>query len=146
MQKKLMFGFLVLMVFCLVLVLPAAAASVEKIAFYSDRGSIGENIVEIFVMNPDGTGETRLTTTTSENADPVWSPDGSKIAFSSDRDGNYEIYVMNSDGTQQTRITTDPAYDGQPTWSPDGSKIAFISTRNGYYWVQVLHGHRMVQR
>jgi Tol biopolymer transport system component len=55
---------------------------------------------------------------------------GGKIAFVSNRDGNYEIYVMKSDGSQLTRLTNNPAYDWELAWSPDGSKIAFVSTRD----------------
>ena len=51
-------------------------------------------------------------------ADPVWSPDGKKIAFASNRDGNSEIYVMNADGTNQTRITNDPGRQDNPSWQP----------------------------
>ena len=53
----------------------------------------------------------------------------SKIAFTSDRDGNNEIYVMNADGTNQTRLTNDPADDDSPAWSPSGTKIVFRSFR-----------------
>ena len=53
-----------------------------------------------------------------QDQDPAWSPDGSKIAFESDRDGNYEIYVMNADGTAQHNLTNDGAYDRDPAWSP----------------------------
>jgi TolB protein len=56
---------------------------------------------------------------------PAWSPDGAKIAFVSQRDGNAEIYVMNADGTNPVRLTNDPGYDADPAWSPDGSKLAF---------------------
>ena len=53
----------------------------------------------------------------------------SKIAFASDRDGNYEIYVMNPDGTNATRLTNNTAIDDFPDISPDGSKITFESNR-----------------
>ena len=56
-------------------------------------------------MNADGTGQTRLTNNAAFDIEPAWSPDGTKIAFASDRDGNVEIYVMNADGTGQTRLT-----------------------------------------
>jgi Tol biopolymer transport system component len=49
---------------------------------------------------------------------PAWSPDGSRIAFESYRDGNFEIYVMNADGSGQTRITNNTANDESPDWSP----------------------------
>ncbi len=56
---------------------------------------------------------------------PAWSPDGSKIAFTSFRDGSPAIYIMNADGSNQTRLTGDLRLAWEPDWSPDGSKIAF---------------------
>ena len=71
---------------------------------------------------------------------PAWSPDGTKIAFTSNRDGNYEIYTMNADGTGQTSLTNNAAYDFDPAWSPDGTKIAFTSDRDGN--LRDLHDER----
>ena len=56
-------------------------------------------------MNADGSGETRLTTNSAHEVDPSWSPDGTRIVFTSSRDMNFEIYVMNTDGTVQTNLT-----------------------------------------
>jgi Tol biopolymer transport system component len=98
-----------------------------KIAFASNRD--GNNNFEIYVMNADGSAQTRLTDHPAWDVSPSLSPDGSRIAFSSRRDGNYEIYVMNADGSGLTRLTNDPAADFQPVWSPDGRKIAFSSDR-----------------
>jgi TolB protein len=88
---------------------------------------------EIYTMNANGTGVTRLTTNRAEDGAPVWSPDGKKIAFESSRAGNWEIYVMNSDGRAPIRLTNNPANDLQPAWSPDGKKIAFVSARGSRY-------------
>jgi Tol biopolymer transport system component len=65
------------------------------------------------------------------NASPGWSPDGTKIAFTSTRDGLFKVYVMNADGTDQTRISG-TTNDGGPAWSPDGTRIAFQSARDGH--------------
>src|SRR6266581_4100632 len=53
---------------------------------------------EIFVMNPDGSGQANLTNNPARDFDPAWSPDGTRIAFASERDGNGDIFVMNADG------------------------------------------------
>src|SRR5437879_3770481 len=94
-----------------------------RIAFVSDRD--GNN--EIYVMNADGSGVTRLTDNPAADGDPAWSPDGTRMAFTSTRDGNSEIYVMNADGSGVTRLTNDPNQDGHPAWC--GTRIAFQSDR-----------------
>ena len=63
----------------------------------------------------------------------------SKIAFSSNRDGNYEIYVMNPNGTNATRLTNNAAIDDLPDISPAGSKIAFQSNRDGSPEIYVMN-------
>ncbi|MCJ7628798.1 MAG: hypothetical protein MUO50_10480 [Longimicrobiales bacterium] len=94
-----------------------------KIAFVRDRN--------LWVMNANGSNQTRLTFSGSNDYFPAWSPDGSKIAFVSDRNGNFEIYVMNADGSNQTRLTFTSASELQPSWSPDGTKIVFSTDRDG---------------
>jgi YVTN family beta-propeller protein len=105
-----------------------------KIAFVSGPF----DFPDIYVMDPNGLNRTRLTFNGSEDTDPAWSRDGTKIAFTSLRDGNYEIYTMNADGSDQTRLTNDPARDFSPTWSPDGTKIAFSSYRNAGAEIYVM--------
>src|SRR5262249_45720932 len=61
---------------------------------------------------------------------PTWSPDGSLLAFSSNRSGNSEIYVRRVEGGQEVNVTNDPGEDFQPAFSPDGKSIAFVSTRS----------------
>ncbi len=67
------------------------------------------------------------------------SPEQTKIAFVSDRDGNLEIYVMNVDGSEQTNLTNNSASDWFPSWSPDGKKIVFNSDRDGNYEFYVMN-------
>ena len=81
---------------------------------------------EIYVMNTDGSNQQRLTYNSVDDANPTWSPDGTKIAFVTNRDGNYEIYVMNADGSNPQRRTYNTASDGSPAWSHDGTRIAFV--------------------
>ena len=66
-----------------------------------------------------------------EGEGPTLSPDRTRVAFESIRDGNYEIYVMGADGRAPTNITQHDARDWNPAWSPDGRQIAFVSNRNG---------------
>lgn len=99
----------------------------EKIVFSSNR----DGNYEIYIMNPDGTQQTRLTFTSSNNQHPTFSPDGSRIAFQTDRDGNWEIYTMKTDGSDLTRISNHTAPDIEPCWSYDGRKIAFNTNRQG---------------
>lgn len=65
-------------------------------------------------------------------------PAGARIAFHSDRDGNFEIYVMLSDRSELTRLTDHPGRDLAPAWSPDGKRIAFMSDRDGDFEIFLL--------
>jgi len=117
----------------------------EKIAFSRrDTTSPDPNMRtdDIYVINADGTGETRLTFAPRADTHAYFSPDGEKIAFSSARDGgNSEIYVMNADGTEQTRLTFNNATDEFPAFSPDGEKIAFSSNQEGNFEIYVMNAH-----
>jgi len=90
---------------------------------------------------------TQITFEPSYEGQPAWSPDGSKIAFVSDRDGNKEIYVMDANGSEQERLTYNSCDDIEPDWSPDGSKIVFSSNRSGNYdvWIMDADGNHQVQ-
>lgn len=102
-----------------------------KIVYASNRDANFFNS-QIYVMNADGSNSTRLTNSSAGNTEPAVSPDGTKVVFTSTRDGNAEIYVMNIDGSNQTRLTNNGASDSMPSWSPDGTKIVFISNRNSF--------------
>ena len=106
-----------------------------KVAFTSFR----DGNDEIYVMNYDGSNQTRLTNNNTTDNYPSWSPDGSKIVFDSNRDGNSEIYVMDSDGSNPVNLTNNSTLDWLPSWSPDGSKIAFTSERDGNVEIYVMN-------
>ena len=85
-----------------------------KIAFGSSR----TGTEQIFVMNADGTGQTRLSNNAFNDGVPSWSPDGTKIAFHSLRTGNVQIFVMNADGTGQTNLSNNAFFNASPNWGP----------------------------
>ena len=73
-------------------------------------------------MDADGGNQTSLTNNPGSYFQPAWSPDGDKIAFTSNRDGNPEVYVMDADGANPTSLTNNPGSTTEPAWSPDGSQ------------------------
>ncbi|MEW6657927.1 MAG: hypothetical protein AB1424_04650 [Thermodesulfobacteriota bacterium] len=98
----------------------------HQIVFGSNR----DGNEEIYSMNIDGTNQVNLTRNSGIDGYPSWSPNGKKIVFTSQRNGqNWEIFVMDADGNNQTNISNNLADDGYPAWSPDGKKIAFSSDR-----------------
>ena len=99
----------------------AKAPKTEKIAFSSNR----KGNWEIYIMNPDGSQQERLTRNNAGDYSPVWSPTGEQILFTSDRDGNRDLYVMAADGSRVRRVFGKSARRAEPTWAPDGDRIAF---------------------
>lgn len=82
---------------------------------------------EIYAVDIDGGNLTRLTNNSVDDDWPCWSPDASRIAYATLRDGNWEIYTMDTSGNWPFRVTNTPAEDFMPDWSPDGTRIAFVS-------------------
>jgi TolB protein len=103
----------------------------------------GQQYVEIFTMNTDGSGKKQISNLKTVSTYPSFSPDGKYIVFRSvvqqpslnwdltATDRNSEIFIMNADGSNPKDLSVNIAYDGWPTWSPDGGLILFSSNRSG---------------
>lgn len=118
---------------------------VQRIAFArlasdtSGNGMLGwEDNADIYTMDTAGGDLVRLTGDGAYVYSPTWSPDGARIAFYSDVDGDGEIYVMSWDGSDRRQLTNNHVEDGGPSWSPDGSRLAFHSVRDGNKEIYVM--------
>ena len=92
----------------------------------------------LWIMNEDGTGQTRLTWNGKGDRAPRITPDGKRIVYWSLASGNPDIWLINSDGTNNTQLTNSPYMDVYPSWSPDGRKVAFESDRAGSFDIWAL--------
>jgi Tol biopolymer transport system component len=114
----------------------SAATANSKIAFLREPDGNGRccDYSELWVMNPDGSGQQRVTRR-PEGFAPAWSPDARRIAFVRQRRGarlpggghvnDRDIYLVNADGSGERRLTSGPVQSIFPAWSPDGRRIAF---------------------
>ncbi len=101
----------------------AKAPTTPKILFSSARDGNGE----IYIMNPDGSEQVRLTQHPANDLNAVWSPTGEQILFVSDRGGRRDLYRMNADGSKVRRVFKFKIdeWRSNPTWSPDGEQFAY---------------------
>ena len=108
-----------------------------KIAFHSSR----DGDFDVVVMNADGSEQTKLTSDANNDIDPVWSPNGKRIAFNrfpADW-SSCEVFVMNSDGTGVTQLTHGGGYEFGGIWSPNGKHIAFVANHDGSNDIYVIN-------
>jgi len=103
---------------------PSFSPDSRRIVFASNRAN--KDDWDIYVMNVNGTGVTPLSSAPGLDTEPVFSPNGTKIAFATERfDGTLDIAVMNSNGSNVTRLTSTSLEDFEPAWRPDGQEIVF---------------------
>jgi len=86
---------------------------------------------DLWLVARSGGSARRLTSTSSFEIDPYFSPDGSQIAFTATVAGNTDVYVMPASGGEPKRLTYHPALDRVRGWKPDGKSVIFGSNRNG---------------
>jgi TolB protein len=96
------------------------------------------NYSHLFMYHPMYQALTRLTDGGWNDADPSVSPDGTLMAFSSQRNGYWDIYILDLTNNQLTRLTDTPQYDGKPTWSPDSKWIAFETYLDDNLEIEIL--------
>ena len=98
------------------------------------RNLIRPSVLEIWVMDADGSNKRQVTSNGKANFGPYFFPDGKRIIFSANIDDpggrNFDLYKINIDGTGLERITFNETFDGFPMFSPDGKKLVFASNRN----------------
>jgi hypothetical protein len=119
--------------------LPVFSPDGKKIAFQAMVANPNVNY-EIFVMNADGSNLSQITNNPADDHEPVFNSDGSKIAFSSNRDGITQIYVMEADGSGQRRLTFTDQRKNYPHYSPDGKRISFLSLSSRQFYTMNVDG------
>lgn len=100
----------------------AKAPETAKIVFSSNR----DGNLEIYLMNPDGSGILRLTDHPTGDYDPVWSPTGEQILFVSHRDGVRDLFLMNANGGSVEKVFKSTVDRSEPAWNPDGERFVYL--------------------
>ena len=121
----------------------AKVPTTAKIVFTSAR----DNNREIYIMNPDGSGQVRLTRHKADDVSPAWSPTGEQILFASDRERpqvppSWDLYLMDADGKNVQRVFEKSEDRRHPTWAPDGKQIAYkrFDRGVGYIYIATVDG------
>ncbi len=100
----------------------------QRLVFASTRHNCNP---DLYVKSVDGVAVTQLTSDPSSDVQPAVSPDSTRVAFSSDRGGNWDIWVVPFDGGSPVQVTHDLADEVHPSWSPDGTQLVFCSLQPG---------------
>jgi Tol biopolymer transport system component len=113
---------------------PRTPAEIERYKRLLAQNLIEPNVLEIWVMDADGSHKRQVTRLGAASFAPYFTPDGRRIIFSSNypdvRSRDFNLFVVNTDGTGLEQVTFNPSFDGFPMFSPDGRKLVFASNRN----------------
>jgi Tol biopolymer transport system component len=113
---------------------PADSAGKAEFLGLLGKGLVRPSVMEIYVMNADGSGKTRITDYKAASFAPYFLPDGKKIIFASNMNDpgkrNFDLYLVNTDGTGLEQVTFNDTFDGFPVFTSDGKKLIFASNRN----------------
>ena len=124
-HKPISYIFTLLFVFDSLLSVFAKAPETAKIVYTSEPNVKLKSNRDIYIMNPDGTGQVNLTRHPAHDSQPTWSPTGEKILFTSNRDGIPDLFLMNADGTNIRQVFRKLTGRQHGTWSSDGKQIAY---------------------
>jgi dipeptidyl aminopeptidase/acylaminoacyl peptidase len=114
---------------------PALSPDRTRIAFSSNRGGS----YDLYLMDADGSNLQRLTTDPSREAEPVWTPDGTRLVYTVTRQGEQpQLYALRPDGRPAQALTAEPGGNHSPAISADGRSLAFVSTRDGNQEIYVM--------
>ena len=125
-------------------ILPRVSPNGQQILYSYDFIGPRKN-AEIYLMNKDGSGNTNLTNHPAIDRFGSWSPDGKKILFQSNRDGDHEIYVMDANGKNLIQLTHNKTSDSDADWSSN-NEIVFVSNRDGDREIFVMNADGSNQR
>ena len=109
---------------------PELSPNGERILFTNNGNGL-------WIMNPDGSNPHAITS--KDDIDPTWSPDGSMIAFASNRQGQRQLFVANANGKKVNKVTDLKGMGGRSSWSPDGTKLAFYRGPEGNHDIYVIN-------
>jgi len=123
---------------------PALSRDGKRIVFVSARHATWNDPkvtpnTELYVMNSDGSAQRRITQNLAGEMTPAFSPNGQKIAYASNRDGNWQLYISNYDGSFTKRVTNNTGFDCNPTFSPNGKQLAFQSKRDNNWEIYTIN-------
>jgi Tol biopolymer transport system component len=129
-----------------------AALPAWGLLYAATATATGTPTSDIWVANPNGTGQRNLTRDAAQDTDPAWSPDGRRIVYASTPSRcqgsgcQQDLYAISHDGRNRVRLTSTPQDERQPDWSPDGTRIAYARSGDGDSGIWVMRADGSSQR